>query len=157
MPVTRYVDFDGTLAYYDEWHGPFHLGEPVLLMVNKVKAWLTLGDKVVIFCARIGRSPNFVKQEEVKKIIELIEEWCVKHIGQKLPVTGVKGEFKFCYDDRAVGIIKNAGRSFEEALLNYIEDLEDLTEDLEDLEDNISDVILSYVKSRLKQRIKEFS
>ena len=32
------VDLDGTLAMYDQWAGAGHIGEPIPLMVERVKA-----------------------------------------------------------------------------------------------------------------------
>jgi hypothetical protein len=147
MPKIIYVDFDGTLAHFDEWKGSLHLGEPVEAMVNKVKKWLENGNRVIIFCARLGNSTNFVKEEEKQGVINAIEEWCIKHVGVKLPMTAIKGEFAIGYDDRMVGIIKNTGVSFEEWLLSNIEDLEQM---------NIrADSLFSYIKNTLKDRIKE--
>lgn len=44
---------DGTLAVYDEWRGAHHIGEPIPLMVARVKDWLAAGKVVKIFTARM--------------------------------------------------------------------------------------------------------
>jgi len=48
------VDLDGTLAYYDEWRGLYHIGEPIPAMVDRVKRWLAEGRDVRIFTARVS-------------------------------------------------------------------------------------------------------
>lgn len=42
------VDLDGTLAHYDKWIGPEHIGEPIAPMVDRVRAWLGQGIEVRI-------------------------------------------------------------------------------------------------------------
>ena len=49
------VDLDGTLAYYDQWRGALHIGEPIPLMLERVKRWLDEGKDVRIFTARVNR------------------------------------------------------------------------------------------------------
>lgn len=46
------VDLDGTLAHYDGWKGPEHIGAPIPAMVERVKAWLAEGKEVRISTAR---------------------------------------------------------------------------------------------------------
>ncbi len=46
------VDLDGTLAHYDGWAGPESIGEPIPLMMARVREWLALGREVRIFTAR---------------------------------------------------------------------------------------------------------
>ena len=97
------VDLDGTLAEYNGWKGMEHIGEPIPKMLERVKKWIEGGEQVKIFTARVS-----VPYPE--PIIKVIEDWCVKHIGQKLEVTNKK-DFSMwdCWDDRAVQIIKNTG------------------------------------------------
>ena len=40
------VDLDGTLAYYDYWRGPEHIGEPIPAMLERVQRWLAEGKDV---------------------------------------------------------------------------------------------------------------
>lgn len=95
------VDLDGTLAVYDGWKGHEHIGEPILLMVNRVKEWLADGKDVRIFTARLCEGP---------RCIPYINEWCTKHIGQALTVTNVKTfDLIELWDDRAVQMIPNTG------------------------------------------------
>ncbi len=100
-------DLDGTLATYDVWRGTDHIGEPVPLMLERVKKWIDAGIEVRIFTARVSGPRNGRNMEETTKSVE---NWCLKHIGKILPVTCVK-DFGLIalYDDRAVGIIPNTG------------------------------------------------
>jgi hypothetical protein len=99
------VDFDGTLAHYEEWDGG-RIGAPVVLMVERVKGWLAQGIEVRIFTARIS-DPD---RRTHAKVIEDIDAWCLEHIGQRLRVTNVK-DFSLVelWDDRAVQVEKNTG------------------------------------------------
>lgn len=110
------VDFDGTLAKYDSWQGT-ELGEPIPLMVNRVKKWLAFGNEVRIMTARVS-SRNQVKRLENGEAMweseahrAAIEAWCEKHLGQKLVVTAEKDfEMIELWDDRAVTVGKNTGK-----------------------------------------------
>lgn len=99
------VDLDGTLAYYDKWRGLFHIGEPIPIMVNKVKALLAEGYNVRIFTARVARP-----EEELPDIVAAVKKWCRQHIGQELEVTCRKDMGMIAlYDDRCIQIEKNTG------------------------------------------------
>lgn len=108
------VDLDGTLAYYDGWKGPNHIGEPVPLMLNRVKRMLADGKDVRIFTARvyglrqddIGLAPR--NDALISKLA--IMNWCEKHLGKVLPITCTKdyGMIQL-FDDRAVQIVPNTG------------------------------------------------
>ena len=100
------VDLDRTLAYYNsgDWErfGPYYIGEPIPPMIKKVKEWLASGEKVKIFSARAA--------ETDPKVVEAVEEWCLKHIGQILPVTCIKDRhMRIYYDDKAIQVIPNTG------------------------------------------------
>lgn len=106
--MTIYVDLDGTLAHYDGWKGSTVIGDPIPLMVDRVKGWISQGKSVKIFTARIcGKAEGEIDHEA----IVAISDWTEKHIGVRLGVTNVKGfdavEF---WDDRAVGIGMNTGK-----------------------------------------------
>jgi len=108
------VDLDGTLAHYDRWRGIDHIGEPIPAMVARVKAWLEQGVAVKIFTARMhGHGSPILMSGGVTApadVLTPIEEWCAKHIGQKLPVTNIKdfGMIEL-WDDRAVRVQANTG------------------------------------------------
>lgn len=93
------VDFDGTLAAWTPGGG-MPVGDPVPAMLGRVLVWLSQGKDVRIFTARA----------EVPELVTEIEEWCEKHVGQKLPVTNVK-DFACVaiYDDIAVSVVRNTG------------------------------------------------
>ena len=100
MSVWIGVDLDGTLAAYDGWRGPEHIGDPVPLMAERVKEWLALDFDVRIFTARAS----------VPAQIPPIWAWCEKHFGRKLPVTNAK-DFQMVelWDDRCIQVISNTG------------------------------------------------
>src|SRR5262245_15578418 len=112
------VDLDGTLAHYGNFIGVEHIGEPIAPMVQRVKAWLAEGREVRIFTARvdggdaalIGGNKDGEQFRDVQRVVEIIQAWCEKHIGQKLPVTNKKdyGMIEL-WDDRAVQVVMNRG------------------------------------------------
>jgi hypothetical protein len=94
------VDLDGTLALYDGWKGPDHIGEPIAPMLNRVKRWLAEGRDVRIFTARASI------QEQVGPVFD----WSLKHLGRRLPVTCMKDIYMLeLWDDRAVSVETNTG------------------------------------------------
>lgn len=99
------VDLDGTLAHYDKWRGVGHVGEPVPVMLERVKRWLLEGREVRIFTARIAAPPA-----EVRFFLLEFSAWCAKHGLPQLQVTNVK-DFQMIelWDDRAVQVIPNTG------------------------------------------------
>lgn len=111
------VDFDGTLAKYEAFGDGSVLGEPIPLMLERVKKWLAEGRDVRIFTARVGRSgltnPNgtvdnypFAEWQE-----DLIAAWCLTYIGKTLPITATKDlEMLELWDDRAVQVELNTGK-----------------------------------------------
>lgn len=70
------VDLDGTLAKYAGWVGPDHIGEPVALMLRRVKKWIEQGVDVRIFTARVSVDPD-------GSIASLIGDWTEKHVGKR--------------------------------------------------------------------------
>lgn len=101
------VDLDATLAEYSGYQGPTHIGEPVPKMLQRVKEWLAAGITVKIMTARVSRKQP---EEEAAQSRKAIEEWCLKHLGTKLPVTSEK-DYKMweLWDDRTVQVIPNTG------------------------------------------------
>lgn len=104
------VDLDGTLASYEGWVGPGHIGAPVGPMVERVKDWLANGQEVRIMTARVWSDGSTERNREVMENIAAIDKWCIKHIGQTLRVTCMK-DFKMVelWDDRAVRVKINQG------------------------------------------------
>ena len=52
------VDLDGTLAKYGSWNGG-QIGDPIPLMVERVKQWIAEGVEVRIFTARVGSGGGY--------------------------------------------------------------------------------------------------
>ena len=104
------VDLDGTLAYYDTWKGPAHIGVPIPRMLKRVKDWLTEGKDVRIFTARVSlNNPDRLQAKEA------IQNWCKANIGCKLLITSEKDYFMTeLWDDRCVQLIPNTGIPFQE-------------------------------------------
>lgn len=109
MNLWHGVDLDGTLAVYNGWVGPNHIGEPVPAMLARVKAWLADGEDVKIFTARVCE-PEPQRSER----IAVIEAWCLEHIGVVLPVTNEKDWGMIdLWDDRVVQVEANTGRRLD--------------------------------------------
>lgn len=94
------VDLDGTLAQYGGWKGPDDIGEPVPLMLARVRGWILEGITVKIFTARAC----------IPEQIPPIQAWLVKHGLPELEVTNAK-DFSCTeiWDDRAVQVQINTG------------------------------------------------
>ena len=90
------VDFDGTLARNDilgPSDPPYPLGEPILEMVEIVKALAAAGVRIKIFTARGGEAQN----------IPVIQDWTEKCGLGRLEVTDRKDFNLVCFfDDRAI-------------------------------------------------------
>lgn len=100
------VDLDGTLAV-DEYSHIGEIGRPVPAMLERVRGWLREGVEVRIFTARVGPQRNEDMAEAQR---ELIEDWCIEHIGRKLLVTATKDYMmRELWDDRAVQVVKDTG------------------------------------------------
>lgn len=106
------VDLDGTLAFYDGWKGETHIGEPVPLMVERIKLWLINGITVKIFTARVAEAEQNADgtAHDISSVVRAIQDWCEINIGQRLEVTNKKdfGMIEL-WDDRAVQVIPNTG------------------------------------------------
>lgn len=99
-------DLDSTLAYHDNGSGVGAIGEPIPAMVELVKAYLAKGIQVKIMTARVGG----LAIAERLDIEEAIQDWCEKHIGQRLPVTAEKDlNMIALYDDRCIQVEPNTG------------------------------------------------
>jgi hypothetical protein len=108
------VDLDGTIAEYHGWVDECHIGAPIGKMVDRVRVWLSEGKDVRIFTARVTEPPPGLvdsSRKSVHEIREVIQAWCVEHVGLALPVTNVK-DFALVelWDDRAIQIVFNTGK-----------------------------------------------
>lgn len=106
------VDLDGTMAEYDHWRGPEHIGKPIPLMIDRVKRWLAEGQEVRIFTARVSGSPA-----EVAEAYPHIASWSLEQFGEVLEITCKKdyGMIQH-WDDRCVQVIPNTGRTIADEL-----------------------------------------
>jgi len=102
------VDLDGTLAHYEGFVAADVIGEPIPAMVARVKAWLAGGQEVRIFTAR---ACSMGGERPTAPFMRACREWCVKHIGQELPITHKKDHHMIAlWDDRCVTVERNTGR-----------------------------------------------
>lgn len=119
------VDLDGTLAFYDHWRGPEHIGDPIPAMVERVRRWLAEGNDVRIFTARVDGgtvalsmgNPDGAQCRDIAAVASHIEAWCQRHLGRVLPITCTKdyGMVEL-WDDRCVQVIPNTGHTLAEEL-----------------------------------------
>lgn len=103
------VDLDGTLAFYDAWRGPEHIGAPIPAMQKRVKQWLAEGKEVRIMTARADPAwPLY------GVAVTTIENWCRRHLGEVLRVTNQKDfDMIELWDDRAIQVEHNTGIPIE--------------------------------------------
>lgn len=108
------VDLDGTLAEYDEWRGPTHIGKPIPKMVSRVMHWLAHGKTVKIFTARVSMG-----QDADGSITKTVQDWLERECGlPRLAVTNVKDyDMIECWDDRSVQVIPNTGEAMDGRLI----------------------------------------
>lgn len=99
------VDLDKTLAEYDGWHGPEHIGKPIPEMWKKVKKAMKAGFTVKIFTARASVPSN----------IPHIEKWLKRHRLPNLEITCQKDfETMEIWDDRCRQVEPNTGMFVDE-------------------------------------------
>jgi len=94
------VDLDGTLAHYDGWIGPEHIGDPIPKMMERVKGWISDGKQVKIFTARCSDPEQ----------IQPVRNWLKKQGLPDLEITNIKdyGMIEL-WDDRCIQVVSNTG------------------------------------------------
>jgi phosphoglycolate phosphatase-like HAD superfamily hydrolase len=103
-PAWYGFDLDGTLAHSDGTHDITEIGEPIPNMIAIIKEYINAGKTVKIFTARAQH------REETPEVITAVENWCEKHIGQRLEITNVKTPgLRVFYDDRSISVERNTG------------------------------------------------
>lgn len=97
------VDLDGTLARADSWEGITHIGDPIPLMLRRVRIWVEKGMTVKILTARACDPAG----------IAATQAWLVSHGLPALEVTDRKdfGMIEL-WDDRAIQVVHNSGVCF---------------------------------------------
>jgi hypothetical protein len=131
------IDLDGTLACYEGWVSVDYIGPPIPAMVARVKQWLAEGKDIRIFTARVDGgtvalsmgNPEGEKFRDREHVQAVIEAWCLRHLGQIVPITNTKdyGMIEL-WDDRCIQIEKNTGR----ALVDLRAQLEEKERELAD-------------------------
>lgn len=114
----RGVDLDGTLAVYEDWIGPQHIGKPIVLMVERVKRWIANDENIRIFTARVHGISRLVEapgeEPQVHPVYVVIEAWCLEHLDCVLPITCTKDyDMIELWDDRAIQVEFNTGRRMD--------------------------------------------
>ncbi len=100
-------DLDGTLAHYDHWRGPEHIGEPIRPMLDRVRGWIKDGKEVRIFTARAAIPGQAKHVTEWLKQHKLFKKGGLKPID----VTATKDmKMRVLYDDRCRQVETNTGR-----------------------------------------------
>ena len=113
------VDLDGTLAKYDQWQGPDHIGVPIPKMVNRVIKWMNNpnGPLVKIVTARVSpTNPDadvarfYINKWLEKHILSKLPPLEDKRMSRRIPITHEK-DFAMIelWDDRCVQVIPNTG------------------------------------------------
>lgn len=107
------VDIDKTLAYHTRATHGKSIGEPVPKMVRRVKKWLAEGKKIKIFTARVSKESLKYNNQKLEDAIELINDWCIEHLGRCFEVTCEKDYWMLeLWDDRARQVIPNSGARY---------------------------------------------
>jgi len=84
-------DLDGTLAEYDGWQGPEHIGAPIPEGLALLQDEMDNGFEIRIFTSRADDPKN----------IPYVQQWCLENIGRVLEVTNVKDpDCVRIYDDK---------------------------------------------------------
>jgi hypothetical protein len=105
-------DLDGTSAKYEGFRGHDHIGDPIPTMIERIQRFRAEGREVRLFTARAS----------VPAQIPPVQAWSARHIGEVLPVTCVKDfALGVLYDDRAIQVVPNSGKTLEEVLRAEIE------------------------------------
>jgi hypothetical protein len=101
------VDLDGTLAAYHGWVEITDIGEPIAVMVDRVKRWLAEGYEVRVFTARASE-PDLGRRQAFH---HALFDWLRAAGLPPLTVTCIK-DYRMVelYDDRAVQVQMNTGR-----------------------------------------------
>src|SRR4051812_18499178 len=92
-------DLDGTIARYEGWKGPNHIGEPIRPAIERLKRILKAGVTVKVVTARVSKDST---PEEIRSFKAIFNIWCDTAIGQRLELTAEKDySMLVLFDDRA--------------------------------------------------------
>jgi hypothetical protein len=117
------VDLDGTLAYYDHWRGPEHVGEPIPAMLERVIDWVLHGK--VVGTKLVKKVKIFTARACVPEQIPPIKAWLTQYGLGYLEVTCVK-DFGMVelWDDRCIQVIPNTGQTIAEFATELHKDIQ---------------------------------
>ncbi len=137
------VDLDGTTFEYHGWVGWNVFGAPIAPMIDRIRAWAAEGREVKIVTARVGLPirerdgnmyPSVVRNHVClvtnerfsdDMMVRAIHEHCQKYIGFAPQVQCYKDvDMIELWDDRAVQVVPNTGRTLaeeHEAVLSALE------------------------------------
>lgn len=103
------VDFDGTLATHEPGQFP-EVGEPLMPMVERVRAWLAEGRDVRIMTARAD-----YEQHRYPVVL-----FCRRWFGRNLPITDRK-DFQMLelWDDRAIQVDSQTGEPLMKQFIEW--------------------------------------
>jgi len=115
------IDLDGTLAHYDHWRGPEHIGAPVTEAMTICRLLHKAGIKVIVYTCRTNRTMNEISGINTAKMVRDIGAWLHEWDLGFIHVSENEGKpFASAYiDDRAVYFKRNGGE-----LVETISDLE---------------------------------
>jgi len=130
-------DLDGTLAKYDGWQGPTHIGEPIEEIVKLAKDYVDAGREVRIFTARMS-APD---ENERKEVLDAVANWCEAQGLGRLKATNKKDyEMATCYDDRCLQVVANEGILVQDAYVQLQIAYQESLQKIEGLESTLKQV-----------------
>jgi hypothetical protein len=144
------TDLDGTLAYYEGWQGPGHIGPPIPEMEARVRKWMEEGWEIRIVTARAA-DPDQIPQ---------IEEWLKAHNFPPFKVTNEKdyGMIQL-WDDRCVQVVPNTGTPVTDETMRELNS--ETIPEAKSLADLVKEILhkrngLSEVENKTLERVKDF-
>jgi len=98
------VDLDGTLAKYGTYTK--YPGDPIPMMINRVRRWVNQGREVRIVTARVAP----LHKDRVEQLT-IVHNWVKEHIGHPLEVIANKDpNMKVLWDDRVIQVEQDSGK-----------------------------------------------
>ena len=102
LPAWGWVgfDLDRTLAHYDHWMGPEHIGAPVPYMVDKLKSYLAAGIKCKIFTARVYSHVYRLWDRSKYPTVTEIRKELAQHeaLSKEKPAFAISDDFRRVYE-----------------------------------------------------------
>ena len=128
------VDLDCTMAEYEKFQGPEHIGAPIMRTIRRVRYWLRQGRDVRVFTARV-HLPHYTdadfgeSYQNAVVAVKAIDAFCDEHFGRRLPITCEKDyHMVSLLDDRVEQVIPNTGKLVRHELRTAVEALRRIAE-----------------------------